>query len=178
MTAMGGMGTSDMFMNGTAAMFFTGIWKVPQLRSITAFEWDVAPFPSGPQGKMAFSMSAAGYGILKTSKHPDLDYELVKFLAGESGQRAMARTGLAQPAMRTIAASSDFLDGQVPASKNFLLDCIQNGVFRPFDIHAEEWLYSVVGPKLDRVWNGETTAEQAMKQAVSEVNKKYYPEKK
>jgi len=178
MTAMGGMGTSDMFLNGTAAMFFGGIWKVPSLRAITTFDWDVAPFPRGPQGKAGFSMSAAGYGIVKTSKYPDLDYELVKFLAGESGQRAMARTGLAQPAMRTVAASSDFLDGQVPASKKFLLDCIKDGVYRPFDIHAEEWLYSVVGPKLDRVWSGATTAEQAMKQAVDEVNKKYYPAKK
>lgn len=178
MTAMGGMGTSDMFMNGTAAMFYSGIWKVPAFRKITSFDWDVAPFPRGPGGKAGFPVSAAGYGIVKSSRHPDLAYEVVRFLAGEKGQRAMARTGLAQPAMRSVAGGSDFLDGQKPLSKKFLLDSIKDGSFRPFDPNIDEWLDGVVGPELDRVWNGDKTAAAAMPGVVAAVNKKFYSAKK
>ncbi len=178
MTAMGGMGTSDMFMNGTAAMFHGGIWKVPQFRRITDFDWDVAPFPRGPGGKAGYPVSAAGYGIVKTSPNPELAYELVRFLAAQSGQRSMARTGLAQPALRSVAASKDFLDDQKPASKKFLLTAVKDGTFKPFDSRTDEWSYGTVGPKLDRVWNGDITAEQAMVDAAREVNSKFYPPKK
>jgi ABC-type glycerol-3-phosphate transport system substrate-binding protein len=175
MTAMGGMGPSDMFMNGTAAMFHGGIWKVPQFRNIKDFDWDVAPFPRGPGGKAGYPVSAAGYGIVKTSPNAQLGYELVRFLAGESGQRAMARTGLAQPAMRSVAASSDFLDNHLPASKKFLLDAVKDGTFKPFDPRTDEWSFGTVGPKLDRVWNGDETASQALVEAAREVNAKFYP---
>jgi len=178
MSAMGGMGTSDMFMNGTVGLFHGGIWKVPQFRKITAFDWDVAPFPRGPKGKAGFPMSAAGYGITKNAKDPQLCYEVIQFLSGEKGQIDMAKTGLAQPAMRKVAASPAFLDDQKPASKKFLLDSIQYGVYKPFDVHTDEWYFSLVGPKLDRVWNGNETAATAMPVAVAEVNKKFYSKKK
>jgi len=177
MTAMGSMGTSDMFINGTSAMFYSGIWKTPAFRHITDFDWDVAPFPRGPQGKAGYSISAAGYGIVKESKYPQLDYELVRFLAGEMGQRSMARTGLTQPAMRTVADSKDFLDDQKPLSKRFLLDAVKDGTYRAFDLHAEEWMNSLLGPHLDRVWNGTETAAQALPGAAREVNDKFYSKK-
>jgi multiple sugar transport system substrate-binding protein len=172
-TAMGGMGNSDLFMNGTTAMFFSGIWKTPTFRQIKDFEWDVVETPLGPKGLRAFPMSAAGYGILKTSKNPELAYELVKYLSGETGQKLMAATGLTQPALKTLAESPVFLDGQPPKSKGFLVDAVKDGHFQPFDPNLNEWK-AMVDSALDRVWNGDETAESALKKVTALINEKFY----
>jgi multiple sugar transport system substrate-binding protein len=172
-TAMGGMGNSDLFMNGTAAMFFSGIWKTPTFRQIKDFEWDVVETPLGTNGQHAFPMSAAGYSILKTSKNPALAYELVKYLSGETGQKLMAATGLTQPALKTLADSPAFLDGQPPKSKGFLVDAVQYGRFQPYDPNLNEWK-AMVDSALDRVWNGDETAESALKKVTAVINEKFY----
>lgn len=172
-TAMGGLGNSDLFMNGSVAMFYSGIWLTPQFRGIQKFDWDVVEFPKGPGGRRAFPLSAAGYGIVKGCKNPDLAYELVKYLAGEMGQKFMASTGLTQPALKTLAKSDVFLDGQKPKSKRFLVDAVKYGHFQPVDPNVTEW-YQMVSSGLDRVWMGSETAQQALTKATALVNSKFY----
>ena len=173
LTSMGSMGNSDLFMNGTVAMFYSGIWLVPQFRQIKNFDWDVVEFPKGPRGLRSFPMSAAGYGIVKGTKNPDLAYELVKYLAGETGEKFMAATGLTQPALKAIAQSPVFLDGQTPKSKGFLVDAVQYGHFQPLDPNVAEWK-ARIDSALDKVWSGEETAAQALKKAAAEVNGKFF----
>lgn len=172
-TAMGGLGNSDLFMNGTAAMFYCGIWTTPQFRTITKFDWDVVEFPKGPKGLRAFPMSAAGYGIVKTCKNPDLAYELVKYLAGETGQKFMASTGLTQPALKTLADSPVFLDGQRPKSKKFLVNAVKYGIFQPVDPNEAEW-YQMVASEMDRVFNGDETAAAGLAKMTRVINAKFY----
>jgi multiple sugar transport system substrate-binding protein len=173
LTSMGSMGNSDLFMNGTVAMFYSGIWLVPQFKQIKNFDWDVVEFPKGSNGLRSFPMSAAGYGIVKGTKNADLAYELVKYLAGETGEKFMAATGLTQPALKALAQSTVFLDGQTPQSKGFLVDAVQYGHFQPLDPNVAEWM-ARIDAELDRVWAGEETAAQALKKAASEVNEKFY----
>ena len=174
LTAMGALGNSDLFVNKTAAMFFSGIWRTPQFRQIKDFDWDVVEFPKGPKGHRGFPLSAAGYGIVKGSKNTDLAYELVKYLAGEVGQRYMAATGLTQPALKTLAKSPVFLDGQPPKSKGFLVDAVKDGTFQPVDPNINEWYNSFAVPALDKVWSGKETAGQALAQLTVRVNEKFY----
>jgi multiple sugar transport system substrate-binding protein len=173
MTAMGGLGNSDLFMNGTAAMYFNGIWSTPKLREIKDFKWDAVMFPRGPGKKRAIPLSAAGYSVVKGTKNPELAYELVKFLAGETGQRFMAATGLTQPALRTLAKSPVFLDGLPPKSKGFLVDAVKHGHFQPMDPNVAEW-YQMVGSALDRVWTGDETAVTALSKVTQTINMKFY----
>jgi multiple sugar transport system substrate-binding protein len=175
-TAMGGLGNSDTFINGQAAMFYSGIWMTPRFRQIKEFDWDAVEFPLGPKGHRGFPLSAAGYGIVKTCKNPDLAYELVKCLAGEVGQKYMAATGLTQPAIRALAASPVFLDGQPPKSKGFLVDAVKDGHYQPLDPNIAEWK-SHVDSALDRVWNGNEKAETALRKVTAEINKNYYTKK-
>jgi len=172
-TAMGNLGNSDLFMNGKAAMFHTGIWHVPTFRQVKGLDWDVVEFPKGPNGHRAFAMDAAGYGILKTSKHPELAYELVKYLAGEVGEKVVAATGLAMPALQSVAKSPVFLDDQAPKSKAFLTDSVKDGHFASFDPKMQEWT-DMVGTYLDRIFTGAETPEFALKKAAQEVNKKFF----
>jgi multiple sugar transport system substrate-binding protein len=174
-SAMGGLGNSDFFMNGSLAMFHSGIWKTPRFRQIKEFDWDVVRFPRGPGGP-GFPMSAAGYGVLRTAKDPKLAYELVQFLAGEVGQRYMAATGLTQPALRTLAGSPAFLDGQDPKSKGFLVDCVKDGTFGVLDSRRDEWL-SIIGADLDRIWSGDRKAAEVLPGVVARVNKKFFADR-
>jgi multiple sugar transport system substrate-binding protein len=172
MTALGGLGNSDLFMNGTVAMFHSGLWQVPSFRQIKDFDWDVVEFPAGPKGKV-FVMEAGGYGVTKSTAHPDLAVELVKYLAGEKGQRYIATMGSAQPALRSVAQSPAFLNDQVPKSKGFLVDAVKYGRFESFDPNIIEWRALVSG-ELDRVWAGTETAEAALKKVTKEVNTKFF----
>ncbi len=173
MAAMGGMDYSDLFVNGTAAMFHTGIWLTPKFRQIKNFGWDTVEFPTGPKGHRGFPLSAAGYAIVKNGKNMDLSYELVKFLAGEVGQKYMAATGLTQPAIKALAKSPVFLDGQDPKSKGFLVDAVKNGRYWPVDPNVNEWK-AMVDSAMDRVWNDNADVGKALAKVTKDINSKFF----
>jgi len=162
LSAMGGMGTSDMFMNGTVAMFLSGIWKTPKFRTdIKNFKWDVVMFPKGPTGIRAFGTGGSGYGILKSSQNKEAAWKLVKFISGPVGAKKLAQTGLAQPAMMSVASGPDFLDGKDPQNKKMVLEAVKYVKYMPMAKNTSEVQYGILGPILDKVWNGNITAQQA-----------------
>ena len=174
LSAMGGVGAGDLFMQGKVAMFYSGIWKTPIFRDIRKFKWDAVMFPRGPGGKRGFPMSGSGYAILKTTKYPEDAWKLVKFLAGEKGQIELAETGLAQPAIIKIAKSPHFIDNKPPVSKKFLLKAVKYGVFPPATSSWIEALNMYILPGLDKVWTGEKEPEEILPEIVKEVNKRFF----
>ena len=177
LSAMGGVGAGDLFIQGKAAMFMSGIWKTPYFRSTVKFDWDAVTFPKGPKGGRGYLISGGGYSILKTTKHPEEAWKLLTFLAGEEGQKALAQTGLAQPAIKAIAESPAFLDGKPPVSKKFLLDAVNYGCFAPDTDKWQESLSSYIQPALDKVWAGDKKPSEVIPQAVRQVNSKLLNEK-
>jgi multiple sugar transport system substrate-binding protein len=171
LSAMGGVGAADLFIQGKAAMFLSGIWKTPYFRETVKSKWDAAMFPKSPKGKKGYLISGGGYSILKSTKHPDEAWKLLTYLSGEDGQKMLARTGLAQPANRTIAESADFLDNKPPASKKFLLDAVNYGCFVPDTDRWQQALSAGVIPGLDKVWEGKKKAAEVMPVIAKEVTK-------
>jgi ABC-type glycerol-3-phosphate transport system substrate-binding protein len=164
LSAMGGVGTSDYFINGSVAMFLSGIWKTPRFRDITEFKWDVAMFPKGPTGVRAFGTGGSGYGILKTSKNKKAAWELVKFISGPVGAKKLAATGLAQPAIMSAASGVEFLDGKDPQNKKMLLEAVKYVKYMPMAKNTSEVQYGLMGPVFDKIWSGTLTAQQAAEQ--------------
>src|SRR3990167_548860 len=91
-----GMGVDHMFASGRLAMFLSGIWETPALRQKYSFRWDVAMFPKSKDGIRRFGSGGTGYGILRTSEHPEAAWEVVKVLTSAPVQGELARRGLAQ----------------------------------------------------------------------------------
>jgi multiple sugar transport system substrate-binding protein len=174
MTAMGGMGSADMFISERAAMFYSGIWKTPAFRKIKNFEWDVVMFPKGPKGGRGFPSGGSGYAIVKSTKNKEASWKLITYLSGKEGQVKFARTGLVQPAMKTIAESKDFLDGQAPKHKDVVLKGVQSAEFSPLTPEWDEISTSLLGPGLDRIWNGREKADKVIKEIVPEINRKFF----
>ncbi len=162
LAAMGGMGTGDMFTNGTVAMFLSGLWKTPTFRMAKDLQWDVVMMPKGSDGIRGFSSGGSGYGILKSSAHKKEAWDLVKYISGEEGAKMLAETGLAQPAIMSVSNSPVFLDGQDPKNKKVVLEAIKYMKYNPM---CKNWLEvhdSIINPELDKVWSGSETAEEAM----------------
>jgi multiple sugar transport system substrate-binding protein len=174
MTAMGGMGTSDMFMSERVGMFFSGIWKVPMFRTIKNFDWDVVMFPKGPKGIRGFPTGGSGYAIVKSTKNKAAAWKLVTYLAGREGQQKLAQTGLAQPAMKAIAESKYFLDDQKPKHKSIVLDGVKYVTFVPLIPQWEQINVSLIAPAFDKIWTGKEKASKVIKELVPEINENYF----
>lgn len=99
-----GLGENDRdgFGNGKSAMFLTGgSWYWGTLASYSVKPADVEPFPY-PRFKDGLDIGGIGYGkslfVSKLSKHPDLAFELLDFLA--SYPTEFAEKGLYQPRLK------------------------------------------------------------------------------
>ena len=174
MTAMGGMGTADMFISGRVGMFFSGIWKVPSFRTIKNFDWDCVMFPKGPKGQRGFPTGGSGYAIVKSCKNKAAAWKLVTYLAGKEGQMKLAQTGLAQPAMKAMAESKYFLDGQKPDHKSIVLDGVKYVTFVPLMPEWEQINVSLIAPAFDKIWTGKESAKKVIKELVPEINENYF----
>lgn len=161
-TAMGGTGNSGLFASGSAAMFLSGPWKIPDFRGIKKFKWDVVMQPQSPDGHRGFPTGGSGYGILASSQLKKESWELIKFLGGVEGAKRMAGTGLSMPALISVAHSPVFLDGKDPQNKKMLLDAVRYSVYNPLCKNWAEVRDGIIGPELDRIWNGEEDPKQAL----------------
>lgn len=111
------------FLNGRLAMFMSSRREVPQLRSITDFEWDVAPIPSN--GQPANVLHSDAFCLTEASGNPDEAWSFVEFALGSDGAQILARTGRTVPSRIAVAESPAFLDPtQSPSRSQVFLDTI------------------------------------------------------
>ena len=165
-----GMGADRMFANGRIAMFLSGIWETPLFRNYN-FEWDVVMFPKNDKGVRAFGTGGTGYAILKSSKHKQAAWEVIKALTGPEGQRQFALRGLAQPARIAVAKSDAFAGNtSAPLNKKMLNEAVQYAVFSPFHPKWREIEEKYIHPELDLIFTGKKTAAEAARELAPEVN--------
>lgn len=102
-----------------------GQWLVPQYQSLTGFEWDMVPVPSGTT--KASQTFYTGWTMSAKTKHAQRSYDLIRFLTGREGQVQQARAGLAIPALQSVARSDDFLrpPGVPVRNEQVFLDAIE-----------------------------------------------------
>ncbi|MBI4398411.1 MAG: sugar ABC transporter substrate-binding protein [Candidatus Omnitrophica bacterium] len=165
-----GMGIDIMFSTGKLAMFLSGIWETPALRQ-RKFNWDVAMFPKNSQGIRHFGTGGSGYCILKSSKHKEASWEVVKALTGAKGQAELAQRGLAQPALISVAEGPDWAANTAPpANKKMLNEAVRYVIYDPFSPIWQEIEGKYLIEELDLLFNGRITVEEAMKKIVPKIN--------
>jgi multiple sugar transport system substrate-binding protein len=170
--ANAGMGVDMMFASGRLALFLSGIWETPALREKYSFRWDVAMFPKNREGIRHTGSGGTGYGILRTSEHPTQAWEVVKGLTSPQVQAEMARRGLAQPALRTVAEGDAWaLNNMPPVNKKMLNEAVQYIIFDPFHPRWREIEAKYIIPELDLLKTGKETAEEAAKKIAPHINR-------
>lgn len=77
------------FLNGTLAMWNTGVWDVNLLRQQPSLDFDFAPTPGGPAGHFSFIQGNGIYVIpaVVDDEKAAAAWEFMKFLVSEEAQR-------------------------------------------------------------------------------------------
>jgi multiple sugar transport system substrate-binding protein len=111
------------FLNGRAAMVMSSRRATPSFRTITDFDWDIAPLPR--HRRPAGILHSDAYCMTKASDHKDEAWRFMEFALGPEGQRITARSGRTVPSLIDVSRSPAFLDPRAkPRNSRVFLDTI------------------------------------------------------
>jgi multiple sugar transport system substrate-binding protein len=104
------------FMNGRLAMLLSSRRSTPTFRTITDFDWDIAPLPRfrEPVG----ILHSDAYCMTRASGRKNEAWRFLEFALGPEGQSVTARSGRTVPSLREVAESDAFLDPSKPPSRS------------------------------------------------------------
>ena len=174
-----GLGSNSLqvFMQGKVAMHVSGIWDTPVVRETVApgkpafFEWDICKMPAYKDGTLWIPTGGSGYSVLSSTKYPKEAWLLTQWMAGEHGMLAMAKAGIAQPAIRKFALQEPWIPGpntpkdqQYPHNRIITDQLVPNVVFTPT---ADFWseISGLANSPLDTIWSGTALPAAALKEA-------------
>jgi multiple sugar transport system substrate-binding protein len=160
-------GTAQLFSSGQAAMVITNPSRLGTFADVP-FKWAVANLPGGPTGIHSNRTGGAGFAINANSKNPEDAWAFLQYLAGPEGQSIFAGAkAAAVPAMtgnETVRAAF-----KAPFGDVFLREADVGEQFPQFPRFVDlSNLY--IQPALDLVWNGESTAADALGGIKDKVN--------
>jgi multiple sugar transport system substrate-binding protein len=111
------------FQNGRTAMVLSSRRATPAFRTITAFDWDIAPLPRHKQ--QAGVLHSDAYCMTKQSDNKETAWRFMEFALGPEGQRITARSGRTVPSLVEVSKSEAFLDPAArPRHSRVFLDTI------------------------------------------------------
>ena len=150
------------FANGRLGMVLSSRRATPTFRTITAFDWDVAPLPR--LGEQAGILHSDAYCIARDGEHKDAAWKFVEFALGREGQEIVARTGRTVPSLVSVSRSQAFLDPDAkPRHSEVFLDGIST-IRRVPTISTWPEIEDATGPILENgMYLGEPAFEVAEK---------------
>jgi multiple sugar transport system substrate-binding protein len=148
------------FMNGTMAMVLGSRRNVPSFRTITGFDWDIAPLPHHDQP--AGILHSDAYCMATGSDSKAAAWRFVEFALGPEGAPVVAQSGRTVPSLIEVAQSDAFLDpNQKPSRSNVFLDTISIIRRVPNISTWPEIEDALAGPIENGLYNGVPAAEVA-----------------
>ena len=149
----------ERFADGSLAMFMSSRREVPALRTIEAFDWDVAAFPRAERSVSVLHSDA--YCVAKGGS-AEAAAAFVEFAAGPEGQRLLARSGRTVPSRPRVARSGAFLDrSKPPESSQVFLDAIPRLKRLPTDAQWTE-AEDAADLALERMFYGDLSVDEAI----------------
>lgn len=154
---------TESFTTGKISMTVAGVWNI---RSFNRAEhkWDIAPVPLDSKSRTRYaSGDGMGHCIYARTQHPQEAWRLVKFLSGEEGQRALARSGTSVPVLKKAALSDDFLAGLAqPPKKSYhvIFDSFEGPASRDANVKGYLEYRRFERDVTDEIWRDLHTAEE------------------
>jgi len=164
--------TGSRFLNGTLGMFFDSRRGTPTFRTITDFDWDVAPLPNGSQP--ASILHSDGYCMAAGSKSKEAAWKLIEFANSQPGQELMAKTGRTVPSMRAVAESAVFLEPENPPANSQVWVDIVPTVRQVPTMPGWVAIEDAASAEIERAFYGQATVEEAAAAAVART-KELFP---
>lgn len=151
------------FLNGRLAMIVESRRVTPEFRLIEAFDWDVAPLPTG---RLPVSLlHSDAYCITAASRQQAGAWRFVEFANTREGQLILAQSGRTIPSRRDLANSPAFLaPGAKPANSHVFIDVIPT--LRTFPLLAT-WsdIEGVIDAELAQAFYGQISLDAAIRNA-------------
>jgi len=163
--------SESRFLNGRLAMYLNSRRGVPTYRTITTFEWDVAPLPRGRQA--AGILHSDGYCMAAAASNKAAAWALIEFANSPQGQELMASTGRTVPSLIRVASSPAFLDPALPpANSRVFIDTVP--LLRAVPIMAN-WpaIEETASRQIEQAFYGQISVEEAAASAV-ELTRPYF----
>lgn len=159
----------DRFISGALGLLVDSRAAVPTLRTITDFDWDVAPLPRKTQA--ANILKADGLCLPAKAAHPDLAWKLMEFAASAEGQTLLAGAGRVVPSNIAISKSPAFLNPSAkPANSQVWLDEIANIRSVPALAHWPD-IEETANEELANAFFGHATASQAVQAMIDKTRR-------
>ncbi len=162
--------SESRFLNGRLAMFFNSRRGVPTYRTITDFQWDIAPLPTAavPAG----ILHSDGYCMAAATANKDAAWTFIEYANSVAGQTLVAASGRTVPSLISVAESDAFLDGLPPANSQVFLDTIP--MLRAVPT-LSTWIgiEETAGREVERAFYGEATVDEAIA-AADELTRPYF----
>ena len=108
--------SESRFLNGRLGMIFNSRRGVPTYRTISGFEWDVAPLPRAKQA--AGILHSDAYCLSVKAENKEAAWTFIEFANSVEGQTIVAASGRTVPSLRSVAESDTFLDSTVPPANS------------------------------------------------------------
>ncbi|HQY92413.1 sugar ABC transporter substrate-binding protein [Caldilinea sp.] len=151
------------WVSGQAAMFALASWGTPTLIQNASFNWDVAPWPKGPEGAKTGSFGS-GFGITRDSKNPEAAWQyLSEYLSKEGMEFMWGASGRGSPA-REAAYESWMNSEGAPEHASYYLDALKNYAVtgRPYQTLAGGEILDIFNRNTQLVEAGELSVEDAI----------------
>ncbi len=164
---MNGVGDDVMFQQGQIAMWHNGIWQFNNLMDI-ASAWDISVEPGNTTHASHFFANA---GVASAStKHPVESAKWLQYLASSDITVDTRLNGNWElPAVSDKALLATYLDVTPPDNRQAVFDSLDSVVVPPV-IERQQELQDIVTLYLQKAVLGELSVEDALDQAVEEVN--------
>lgn len=164
---MGGIGDDVLFQQGKIAMWHNGIWQFNNLLDIPS-KWDIVVEPGNTQHASHFFANA---GVASAStKHPVESAKWLQYLASSDiTVDIRLNEDWELPAVADKALLEPYLSIKPPENRQAVFDSLGSVVVPPV-IERQQELQDIVTLYLQKAVLGEMSVEEALNQAVNEVN--------
>jgi multiple sugar transport system substrate-binding protein len=161
-------GQDNPFIGGKVGFFFGGGWEEGTIRT-TGFNWDFAPMPLHPgTKKKAVQLGSNAWSLISTSERQDEAWELIKYISGPEGAKAMMSYGI--PGYTSVVDSQEFKDIHAPQDITIpIADFREVGHDYYPTPDASEW-WEAVDQEFGPMWSGEDSVENSVQRATDAVN--------
>lgn len=150
------------FLNGGLAMVTSSRRATPTFRTITDFEWDVAPLPVFQEQTTILHSDA--YCMTRASDAQDAAWDFVEFALGPEGAPITAASGRTVPSLIEVAESPIFLESdEPPANARAFLDTIP-GIGRVPSISTWPEIEDLAEPLLEEGFYEGLPVDQVIRQ--------------
>lgn len=149
------------FLDGSLAMLVDTRARVPDLRQISRFEWDVAPLPAD-NTSTGNVVVEDGLCLTAASTNKAAAWQWIEFAASPEGQVLLSESGAIVPALSAVANSPAFLDPALrPAHSQVFIDALAHALALP---KLENWsdIQAIVDEELGQAFYGHKSVAQAL----------------